>query len=104
MEYSNGRKHLHKGKLLALTSIDKDGYKQITLYNKDIEKHYKVHKLVALTFIPNPKNLPVINHKDTNKQNNSVENLEWCTISYNTLHGYYFGNSNRGEIMQGQER
>lgn len=50
MEYSNGRKHLHKWRLLALTYVDKDGYEQISLYNEDIEKTYKVHKLGAFDF------------------------------------------------------
>lgn len=44
--------------------------------------------MVALTFIPNPDNLPVVNHINNIKDDNRVENLEWCTISYNTLHGY----------------
>ena len=46
-------------------------------------KHTRIHRLVAQTFIPNPDNLPCVNHKDENKLNNKVENLEWCTIQYN---------------------
>ena len=47
----------------------------------------RVHRLVAMTFIPNPKKLPYINHKDENKENNCVENLEWCTAAYNNTYG-----------------
>lgn len=50
-------------------------------------KTFKVHKLVATHFIPNPDNLRYINHKDENKRNNSVDNLEWCTFNYNMNYG-----------------
>lgn len=51
----------------------------------------KIHRLVALGFIPNPQNLPQVNHKDGNKQNNNVNNLEWCDNSYNQLHAIKHG-------------
>ena len=50
--------------------------------NKKVRTHY-VHKLIAEMFIPNPYNLPCVNHKDENKTNNKIENLEWCTVAYN---------------------
>ena len=52
-----------------------------------LRKHHYIHRLVAEAFIPNPYNFPCINHKDENKENNSVENLEWCDYSYNTNYG-----------------
>lgn len=69
---------------------DKDGYFDVCLvYNdKGDRMPFRVHRLVALKYIENPNNYPVINHKDLNKQNNNVKNLEWCSISYNTQHGY----------------
>ena len=59
------------------------GYYQVELVKNKVKKTYVVHRLVALAFIPNPQNLPVINHKDENKKNNRVENLEWCDFKYN---------------------
>ena len=53
----------------------------------------KVHRLVALAYIPNPNNLPCINHKDEDKENNRADNLEWCTVSYNNAYGV--GSENR---------
>jgi len=65
------------------------GYLQVNLYKQDDSKHkasYKLHRLIAETFIPNPLNLPQINHKDGNKLNNHYTNLEWCTNKYNANH------------------
>ena len=77
---SMGRvKNLKNGKIF--TGVNNgNGYKIITLKGKT----YMVHRLVALAFIPNPDNLPYINHIDEKKDNNDVSNLEWCTASYNT--------------------
>lgn len=62
---------------------EQHGYLRVTL-NK---KHYLVHRLVAICFIDNPDNLPIINHKDENPKNNDMYNLEWCTYSYNSNYG-----------------
>ena len=76
-----------KGKILK-QQIRK-GYCDVGLYKNGIKqpKIFKVHRLVAETFIPNPNNFPVINHKDENKQNNKQDNLEWCTQQYNLTYG-----------------
>ena len=66
--------------------FDARGYKALNLSKDGKKTFFTVHRLVALTFIPNPDNLPEINHKDGNKLNNHVDNLEWCTPSQNTQH------------------
>ena len=63
------------------------GYLYVSLSKEGKAKPYTVHKLVALHFIPNPNNFPQINHRDENKSNNCVSNLEWCTRKYNMNYG-----------------
>lgn len=72
-------------------STTKDGYKQIKLYNRGLKKHFYIHRLVAEAFIPNPDSLKYVNHKDFDKTNNNVSNLEWCSASYNIKYSYDAG-------------
>lgn len=75
-------------KKLLKPSLDRDGYEIVWLYDKNRKvKALKIHRLVAETYIPNPDYLPQVNHKDENKQNNNVSNLEWCTGKYNANYG-----------------
>lgn len=67
--------------------ISNMGYKLINLWKNGKGKNYLIHRLVALAFIPNPNNYPMINHKDENPKNNAVWNLEWCTPQYNINYG-----------------
>ena len=76
------RKNVTADKILT-PRLDKDGYMLINLYKSNHKTTFKIHRLVAQHFIPNPDNLPQINHKDENKVNNNVTNLEWCSIKYN---------------------
>ena len=83
---SLGNNKSKKTKILK-TMADTKGYKRLTLYKNSKKKTYKVHRLVAQAFIPNPNDLPEVNHKDENKANNAVWNLEWCTHEYNMNFG-----------------
>ena len=83
-EVSNiGRIRNIRGKLVK-QSMTVSGYKRVTLRKNNIAKTKLAHRLVAEAFIPNPNNYNIVNHKDENKLNNNVENLEWCTQSYNS--------------------
>lgn len=64
-----------------------NGYLMVRLYSDCQCKHCLVHRLIAQAFIPNPDGLPEVNHKDENKRNNRIENLEWCTRKYNVNYG-----------------
>ena len=62
------------------------GYKYISIKSSGKKKNFLIHRLVALTFIPNKLNKPCINHIDGNKENNDISNLEWCTHKENMIH------------------
>lgn len=64
-----------------------NGYKQVVLSKNGEHRIYRVHRLVAEAFIPNPLRLPEVNHKDEDRTNNNVDNLEWCTHQYNNSYG-----------------
>lgn len=84
---SDGRLHNKQGKVLA-PGVNPRGYLFVNLSDTNHKiTPIRIHRLVAETFIPNPSNLPQVNHKDENKLNNAATNLEWCTASYNALYG-----------------
>ena len=81
-----GKEGLMNGK------IDKNGYKMVILHKNGKRKSFLVHRLVAIAFIPNPNNLPEVNHiidDFEHRSDNRVENLEWCTREYNLNYGSY---------------
>ncbi len=78
---------LAKGKYLT-PSYRKNGYIQYNLYNKGKMYTFLAHRLIAIKFIPNPNNLPEVNHKDGDKSNNLVSNLEWVSRETNIQHGF----------------
>ncbi len=72
---------------IMIGGYDKDGYKQVTLQKNGKQYNRRVCRLVALTFIENPNELPMVNHIDENKENDNIDNLEWCTAQYNNTYG-----------------
>ena len=82
------RKYAQKTEKILKNCKNGSGYYLVVLNKNGESKNHHIHRLVAEAFIHNPDNLPIINHKNGNKLNNSVENLEWCTYSHNTLESY----------------
>ena len=76
-----------KERILKLRTDKKTGYLHVVLCKDGKAKAFTVHRLVAESFLPNPHNYPCVNHKDENKQNNNVSNLEWCSVQYNNTYG-----------------
>lgn len=75
------------GRVLCPSKSKTTQYMSVCLSDGNRKKTYLVHRLVALAFLPNPNKYPAINHKDENKENNCVSNLEWCTPIYNNNYG-----------------
>lgn len=80
------RRRRKNDKILKALLSSRD-YLQINLHKNGEMFKYLIHRLVAEAFIPNPNNYPVVNHKDENKQNNCITNLEWCNTEYNNNYG-----------------
>lgn len=87
-QYKNGRDDTthHKGRILK-QRVSTTGYWIVSIVYKCKSMIFLVHRLVAITFIPNPDNLPEVNHKDENPLNSHVDNLEWCDRLYNIRYG-----------------
>ena len=107
----NGTVNSHiKEKILAPV-LNNKGYQYVNLHKNGEIKKMLVHRLVAMAFIPNSENKPMINHKDENPLNNCVDNLEWCDSKYNNNYGtknarmiqnrrsYKFGNHPRAKAV-----
>ena len=76
-----------KSQIILKPLKSKFGYCRVCLFNEKGRRWVAIHRLVARAFIPNPNNLPEVNHKDEDRTNNRVDNLEWCTAEYNTNYG-----------------
>ena len=86
--------------IILKPSLNYKGYITINLTKYNKQKHFFVHRLVAEAFIPNPNNYLEINHKDENKQNNNVNNLEWCTRKYNMHYNGLNKKRNSKKVIQ----
>lgn len=93
-------RNVKTGKVLKPNKV-LHGYSQVGLYKNGKIQFFKIHRLVATMFIPNPNNLPVVNHKDENPSNNCVDNLEWCTHKYNSNYGTC--QQRKGEAIKGEK-
>ena len=84
-----------EGKKINISHKSGSGYPIVTLSKNGKTKIFSIHRLVAIEFITNPKNLNQVNHKDGNKSNNSYQNLEWCTHSENMKHSFHVLNNKK---------
>lgn len=86
MEGKELKDYLYSGKILK-PYVDRKGYLKVKLYKDGAGKVKFVHRVVLESFVGNPKELPQINHKNEDKTDNSLHNLEWCSASYNVNYG-----------------
>ena len=100
---SCGKVWSYKRKKFLKPRANNYGYLYINLCKNGKSKSYVIHRLVAMAYLPNPENLPEINHKDENKANNCLQNLEWCDHKYNLNYGTHnekASNSKKIPILQ----
>lgn len=90
--YKNGASHFYKGHILK-QHLNNRGYLCVKIYLGGEQIHLLAHRMVAIIYVPNPDNLPEVNHKDNNRANNNASNLEWCTSQYNQDYRKNFGTS-----------
>lgn len=89
-QYGINFQYFRKDKILKPIR-DNWGYLRVSLYKDNIKMAKRIHRVVAETFMPNNHNYTIINHKNGNKEDNSVDNLEWCSQSHNVLESYRLG-------------
>lgn len=106
---NQGRVQDRYGRILKQTPQEASPYNGtryllVSLKKEGKVKGYLVHRLVALTFLPNPNNYPIINHKNERRDDNRVENLEWCTHKYNSNYGTLSDRKKNGEYVSSMKK
>ena len=86
-----------------LNGVNYYGYLRVTIRQNGIKKLFSKHRLIAKTFLPNPNKYSEVNHADGNKQNNCIENLEWCTRKQNAIHSMVNGHQKTKRVGQYDE-
>lgn len=94
----NGSKRSYNGHVLKQW-LDRNGYLFVNFRVNGKTVNLKVHRIVAICFLPNPDNLPEVNHRDNNPKNNSVENLEWCDHKYNIAYREKYGTAQNRPVF-----
>ena len=97
-----GRVKSLKNREKILNPFSDNNYLNVDLFKNRKKKRYKIHRLVAITFIPNIDNKPEVNHIDGNKENNCISNLEWTTSSENMQHAFKMGLAKVNKNMKGR--
>lgn len=98
---THGQVHNKSNGITLKYGMSTTGYRQVSIYSNGKRKQQPIHRLTAQTFLLNPDNKPVVNHKDGNKLNNHISNLEWVTYSENAIHSVNTGlSTSRKEIRQ----
>lgn len=86
-QFISGNGRVHNSDEIIMSYILRNGYPMVLLSKNGVKKSKSIHRLVAKMFVPNPNNYPIVNHKDQSRDNNVVDNLEWCTYKYNVNYG-----------------
>lgn len=95
----------HHKKMSPQINSDHTGYLVLKIIGADGKRRTKnLHRIIAEVFIPNPDNLPCVNHKDENIYNNDISNLEWCTYAYNNAYGNHVQNCRKGILKTAENR
>lgn len=103
VRYKNSGIRKYPGKRLSAEKM-KDNYQRVVLMKEGVKTKFRIHRLVAMAFIPNLNNKPFINHIDGNKSNNVVDNLEWCTASENIVHADKHGLRNMSNYTSSRSK